>query len=53
MPGQYVYADSSGAIVIPDGQLEEVLAEARSIVAGDERFRADIAREEPGARRRS
>jgi regulator of RNase E activity RraA len=45
MPGQYVYADSSGAVVIPEGQLEEVLAEARRIVADDERARADIASE--------
>ena len=45
MPGQYVYADSSGAVVIPDGQLDEVLAEARKIGAEDERFRAEIARE--------
>ena len=29
MPGQYVFADSSGAVVIPDGQIDEVLAEAR------------------------
>ena len=46
MPGQYVYADSSGAVVIPERQLEEVLAEAHRTVADDERFRADIAREE-------
>jgi regulator of RNase E activity RraA len=45
MPGQYVYADSAGAVVIPDGQLDEVLAEARKIGAEDERFRAEIARE--------
>jgi len=51
MPGQYVYADSSGAVVIPGRQLEEVLAEARRTVADDERFRADIAREERGAHR--
>ena len=50
MPGQYVYADSSGAVVIPEHQLEDVLAEARRIVADDERFRADIARDERGAR---
>jgi len=48
MPGQYVYADSSGAVVIPERQLEEVLAEARRTVADDERFRADIAREARG-----
>lgn len=46
MPGQYVYADSAGAVVIPDQQLDEVLAEARRIEADDERFRAEIAREE-------
>jgi 4-hydroxy-4-methyl-2-oxoglutarate aldolase len=46
VPGQYVYADSSGAVVIPDQQLDEVVAEARRIAADDERFRAGIAREE-------
>ena len=46
MPGQYVYADSSGAVVIPDGQLDGVLAEARKIEAADERFRAEIERED-------
>jgi 4-hydroxy-4-methyl-2-oxoglutarate aldolase len=50
MPGQYVYADSSGAVVIPEGQLEEVLAKAREITADDERYRTEIAREERGAR---
>jgi 4-hydroxy-4-methyl-2-oxoglutarate aldolase len=50
MPGQYVYSDSSGAVVIPEGQLEEVLAEARGITADDDRYRAEIAREERGAR---
>jgi len=49
LPGQYVYADSSGAVVIPERQLEEVLAEARRTVADDKRFRADIARDERGA----
>jgi 4-hydroxy-4-methyl-2-oxoglutarate aldolase len=46
MPGQYVYADSSGAVVIPDAQLDEVLAEARKVEAEDKRFRAEIARED-------
>lgn len=49
MPGQYIYADSSGAVVIPAQQLAEVLAEARRVEADDERFRAEIARERPGA----
>ena len=35
VPGQYVYADPSGAVVIPEGQLEEVLAKARAIAADD------------------
>jgi 4-hydroxy-4-methyl-2-oxoglutarate aldolase len=46
MPGNYVLADSSGAVVIPDQQLDEVLAGARRIAAEDERFRAEIARED-------
>lgn len=45
MPGQYIFADSSGAVVIPDGQIDEVIAEARKIAADDERFRAEIAHE--------
>ncbi len=45
-PGQYVYADSAGAVVVPPGQLDEVLAEARRIEADDARFRAQIARED-------
>ena len=35
MPGHYVFADSSGAVVIPDVQIEEVLAEARKVEAAD------------------
>ena len=45
-PGQYVYADSAGAVVVPPGQLDEVLAEARRIEADDARSRAEIARED-------
>ncbi len=45
MPGQYIFADSSGAVVIPDGQIDDVIAEARKIAANDERFRAEIAHE--------
>ena len=44
--GQYVYADSAGAVVVPPGQLDEVLAEARRIEADDARFRAQIAGED-------
>jgi 4-hydroxy-4-methyl-2-oxoglutarate aldolase len=35
MPGHYVFADSSGAVVIPDVQIQEALAEARKVEAGD------------------
>jgi regulator of RNase E activity RraA len=46
IPGQYVFADSSGAVVIPPPDLDRVLAEARSIEAEDARFREQIARED-------
>jgi 4-hydroxy-4-methyl-2-oxoglutarate aldolase len=45
LPGNYVFADSSGAVVIPDGQIEEVLAEARKVEAADAAFRDQITRE--------
>jgi regulator of RNase E activity RraA len=45
LPGQYVFADSSGAVAIPGGQIEEVLAEARKIEAADAASRDQIARE--------
>ena len=37
--------DSSGAVVIPPGDLDQVLAEARSIEADDARYRAEIQQE--------
>jgi regulator of RNase E activity RraA len=46
IPGQYVFADSSGAVVLPASQLDRVLAEAHSIEADDARSRAEIARED-------
>jgi hypothetical protein len=45
MPGRYVSAYSSGAVVIPDGHLEEVLVEARKVEAADAASRDQIARE--------
>ena len=45
MPGQYVYADAAGAVVIPEGEVDNVLAEARKIAAEDEASRARIAGE--------
>jgi 4-hydroxy-4-methyl-2-oxoglutarate aldolase len=44
-PGSYVFADSSGAVVIPGTQVEEVLAGARRVEAEDAAFRDEIARE--------
>ena len=46
MPGHYVFADSSGAVVIPDVQIEEVVAEARKVEAADAAVRGQIAREQ-------
>jgi regulator of RNase E activity RraA len=45
MPGQYVFADSSGAVLIPDGQVDQVLAEARKVEAADAGFREAITHE--------
>jgi regulator of RNase E activity RraA len=45
MPGQYVFADSSGALVIPDGQVEEVIAGARAVAAEDDEYRSEIRQE--------
>src|SRR5690349_9065908 len=47
MPGQYVFADSSGAVVIPDQQLDEVIEGARRVDAQDDEYREEIARERP------
>jgi 4-hydroxy-4-methyl-2-oxoglutarate aldolase len=46
VPGQYVFADSSGAVLIPGGQIDEVLAEARNVEATDAASRDQIAREQ-------
>jgi regulator of RNase E activity RraA len=46
VPGQYVFADSSGAVLIPDGQIDAVLAEARNVEATDAASRDQIAREQ-------
>jgi 4-hydroxy-4-methyl-2-oxoglutarate aldolase len=46
VPGQYVFADSSGAVLIPHGQIGEGLAEARKVEAADAASRDQIAREQ-------
>jgi 4-hydroxy-4-methyl-2-oxoglutarate aldolase len=45
VPGQYVFADSSGAVLIPDGQVEEVIAGARAVAAEDDEYRSEIRQE--------
>jgi regulator of RNase E activity RraA len=52
--GQQVSADSSGVVVIPDAQIDQALAQARSIQTADATSRERIARERiPGASRRT
>jgi 4-hydroxy-4-methyl-2-oxoglutarate aldolase len=45
LPGSYVFADSSGAVVIPNGQLDEVIEGARAIQAEDAGDRENIKEE--------
>jgi len=45
MPGSYVFADGSGAAVIPAAQIEDVLEEARRVEAEDALSRDQIAYE--------
>jgi regulator of RNase E activity RraA len=47
-PGDYVYADSSGAVVIPASQVAEVLAEAVRVTREDAGYLKTIAEEHPG-----
>jgi len=49
LPGNYVFADSSGAVVIPDVQIDDVLAGARAVNDEDAGFREQIATERLGA----
>jgi regulator of RNase E activity RraA len=44
-PGNYVFADTSGAVVIPDGQVEEVLEGARKVAAEDISYREEVSNE--------
>ena len=45
MPGSYIFADASGAVVIPSDQIEAVIGEARRIEAEDAAHRERIATE--------
>jgi 4-hydroxy-4-methyl-2-oxoglutarate aldolase len=42
VPGQYVFADASGAVVIPDPEIDEVIEGARKVEAEDASFRREI-----------
>jgi 4-hydroxy-4-methyl-2-oxoglutarate aldolase len=46
-PGDYVFADSSGAVVIPGGQIDDVVAGARAVEDEDAHSREQIAHEVP------
>lgn len=47
MPGNYVFADSSGAVVIPETQVEDVLEEANRVGDEDARSIDEIKAEDP------
>ncbi len=48
IPGAYVFADSSGAVVIPNGQIDDVIAGARGVEAEDAASRDQITRTNSG-----
>ena len=48
IPGMYVFADDSGAVLIPPAQLGEVLEGARRVQSEDEGFRKEIVSERLG-----
>jgi regulator of RNase E activity RraA len=47
IPGDYLYADTSGAVVIPQTSLQRVIDEALRLEAEDARSVEEIATEEP------
>lgn len=46
-PGDYVYADSSGAVVVPESQIGEVLEGAHRVTEEEAGYLADIETEDP------
>jgi regulator of RNase E activity RraA len=52
VPGDYVYADSSGAVVVPAGSVRRVLQEAARIEEDDDRFTDQIRNEDAAQLRR-
>ena len=49
VPGDFLYADSSGAVVIPADSLNRVSDEARRVEVEDARAAADIRHEDRGS----
>jgi 4-hydroxy-4-methyl-2-oxoglutarate aldolase len=47
-PGDYIHADSSGAVVIPAGQVREVVEGALAVVEEDVGYLEEIKQEAPG-----
>lgn len=47
-PGDYIHADSSGAVVIPAAQVREVVEGAMAVVTEDEGYLEEIKKEAPG-----
>ena len=47
-PGDYIYADSSGAVVIPEPQVREVLEGGLAVAEEDADYLASIRKERPG-----
>lgn len=47
MPGSYVFADSSGAVIVPQSQIVEALEEAHRVQSEDARAMDSIAVEDP------
>jgi regulator of RNase E activity RraA len=51
-PGDYVYADAAGAVVIPASSLDRVLKEARTVQAQDAQYATQIRNEHAGGSHR-
>lgn len=49
VPGDFVFADSAGAVIIPAALCEQALSDARDIEAADTRFLEEIRNEDPDA----
>ncbi len=49
MPGSFVFADASGAVVIPEPQVRDVLEEALRVQGEDEVAMSEIRVEDPNA----